>query len=158
MTLRFLQLHHLPSRRSIWFTLRATANAERASAGSADISASVTQAQQKTAQSQSCRGVWAGSYKPEARMLCLLLLLRKAGILSSALTDTHHYERDSLRVLEKGSVEFSTLWAVFKSYRQTLTSTFPGVTCQLCHVQWFSNTDHAKTTVSISHQVNRHQN
>lgn len=89
MILRFLQLHHLPLHRSIWFTLRATANAERASAGSADISASVTQAQQKTAQSQSCRGVWAGSYKPEARMLCLLLL-QKAGILSSALMDTHH--------------------------------------------------------------------
>lgn len=43
------------------FGLHETANAERASAGSADISASVTQAWQTTAQSQRCRGVWAAA-------------------------------------------------------------------------------------------------
>lgn len=47
----FFQLWHSSSCRNVCFTLHEAANAERASAGSADFSASAAQAQEKTIQS-----------------------------------------------------------------------------------------------------------
>lgn len=69
------------------FGLHETANAERASAGSADISASVTQAWQQTAQSQRWRGVSASSSNPEAR------LLRGSRAWNSVLSSDRHTPR-----------------------------------------------------------------